>query len=249
MDYDATDIAAVYDKARAVTPETLRQWREFLATHLDPETISLIVDLGCGTGRFSRHLADHFAAFVVAIDPSQKMLDQARQKLASGQVAVQRAAAEALPLVDCCADLVFMSMVYHHFADPRLVARECHRVLRRGGHVCVRNGSRESDFPHRHFFPALDSLIASELPCRADIVAGFTGAGFRLATREVIVQKIAPDWTAFAENSALRADSFLARLPESDFASGMAALRTYANNRDPNEPVTEEIDWFLFRKD
>ncbi|HEX2646054.1 MAG TPA: class I SAM-dependent methyltransferase, partial [Candidatus Dormibacteraeota bacterium] len=109
MDYDAFEIASSYDKGRSVTPQALRQWREFLSTHVDRSAISLVVDLGCGTGRFSKLLASQFAAQVVAIDPSQKMLDQARGKQASGSVALQRASAEALPLKDGCADLVFMS--------------------------------------------------------------------------------------------------------------------------------------------
>jgi SAM-dependent methyltransferase len=57
-----------------------------------------------------------------------------------------------------------MSTVYHHLSDPTRVARECHRVLRKGGYICIRNSTRESDFPHRHFFPALEAPIASDLP-------------------------------------------------------------------------------------
>jgi len=88
------------------------------------------------------------------------MLDQARQKLATEGVVLLRASATALRLLDGSADLVFMSMVYHHFPDPNLVAKECHRVLRHGGHACVRNSTREADFPYRHFFPAMQPLIA-----------------------------------------------------------------------------------------
>ena len=65
------------------------------------------------------------------LDPLRKMLDQARRKPAAGNVVYRQAAAEALPFPDGCADLVFMSMVYHHLSDPAAVARECHRVLRR----------------------------------------------------------------------------------------------------------------------
>jgi trans-aconitate methyltransferase len=76
MDYDAFEIAASYDKGRAITPEALRQWHELLTAHIDTNSISLVIDLGCGTGRSSELLAAHFAAKVIAIEPSQKMLDQ-----------------------------------------------------------------------------------------------------------------------------------------------------------------------------
>ena len=155
--------------------------------------MSLVIDLGCGTGRFSELLAAHFGVQVICIDPSQKMLGQARRKPAAGNVVYRQAAAEALSLPDGCVDLVFMSMVYHHFTDPAAVARECHRVLRQGGYVCVRNGTRESDFPHRHFFPALQALIDSDLPSRRDIQSVFAVGGFTPIVNRVVTQVTARD--------------------------------------------------------
>lgn len=248
MDYDRSDVASVYDEARAVVPETLRLWREILSTHLDPSAVSLVVDVGCGTGRFSEVLAAHFEARVVAIDPSQRMLDQARPKLTSGRVALLRGSAAALPLLDGSADLVFMSMVYHHLAEPILATKESHRVLHKFGHVCVRNTTRESDFPHRHFFPGIQTLIDSQLPTSEDVTTSFAAAGFAPVVHRVVTQVIAPDWAGFVHKSSLRADSFLARLSEEDFDSGMAELRARAEETNPGHPVTEEIDWFVFSK-
>lgn len=53
MDYDKTEIAATYDKARALAPETDRLWQDLLSAHIDRAAIALVIDLGCGTGRFS----------------------------------------------------------------------------------------------------------------------------------------------------------------------------------------------------
>ena len=248
MDYDASNIAASYDAGRVMMPQALRQWHELLAAYIDASGVSLVVDLGCGTGRFSELLAAHFAAKVVAIEPSQKMLDQARRKHAHRDVLLQRAAAETLPLKDGCADLIYMSMIYHHLADPRRVARECHRVLRRGGRVVIRNGTRESDFPQRHFFPAIQRLIDTELPTRSDIVTNFTAAGFELAVHEIVTQAFAAAWSGFIDKSATRADSFLARIPDRDFECGMASIRAHQAVTDLAAPVTEEIDWFVFAK-
>jgi ubiquinone/menaquinone biosynthesis C-methylase UbiE len=60
MDYDKTEIAATYDQARALAPETARLWVELLSTDIDQMSVSLVIDLGCGTGRFSELLAAHF---------------------------------------------------------------------------------------------------------------------------------------------------------------------------------------------
>ena len=59
---------------------------------------------------------------------------------------------------------------------------------------------------------------------------------------------MAPDWLEFVRKSALRADSFLARLSDTEFEHGMAALRAHDANINPAEAVTEEIDWFVFTK-
>jgi SAM-dependent methyltransferase len=145
-----------------------------------------------------------------------------------------------LRLPDGCADLVFMSMVYHHLTDPSAGALECRRVLRKGGYVCIRNGTRESDFPHRHFFPALRALIDSDLPSRREIEAVFAVGGFATVEHQVVTQITAPDWPRFIEKSALRADSFLARLSDDDFRKGMAALRNPATRSTRAPPSAKK---------
>jgi hypothetical protein len=58
----------------------------------------------------------------------------------------------------------------------------------------------------------------------------------------------AVDWPSFIEKSALRADSFLARLSDDDFQRGMAALQTPGIAIKQDDPPTEEIDWFVFTR-
>jgi ubiquinone/menaquinone biosynthesis C-methylase UbiE len=248
MDYDQTEIAVSYDRARALAPETARLWLGLLSAYVDPATPSLIVDLGCGTGRFSDLLAAQPAVRVIGIDPSRKMMDRARRKPAAANVTYKQGSAEAIPLADACADLIFMSQIYHHLSDPAAVARECHRVLGRNGFVCIRSGTRELDFPQRHFFPELEPMIESELPSGDEIERVFVEAGFSTICRQIVTQVVAPDWRSFVEKSALRADSFLARLSDRDFEQGMLSLRSPGPTVDQDEPVTEQIGWFVFAR-
>jgi ubiquinone/menaquinone biosynthesis C-methylase UbiE len=132
MDYDKTEIPTTYDKARALAPETRRLWQDLVSVHITRAEMSLVIDMDCGTGRFSE-LAAHFGVKVIGIDPSLKMLGQARRKPTKEDFVYCQGLAEAVPFRDGCGDLAFMSMVYHHFADPSAVARECHRLLRQGG--------------------------------------------------------------------------------------------------------------------
>ena len=96
MDYDQSGIATTYDEARALTPARRRRWQRLLSAHVDRTAISLVIDLGCGTGRFSEMLAAEFGARVIGLDPSEKMIDQARRKPATSPVVFGRASAHAL---------------------------------------------------------------------------------------------------------------------------------------------------------
>src|ERR1700738_3716994 len=111
MDYDQTEIATNYDRARALAPDTARLWLNLLSTYIDQSSMSRVIDLGCGTGRFSKLLAAPFGVQVIGIDPSYKMIEQARNKPTTGNPEYRLGAAEAIPLPDGCADLVFMSNV------------------------------------------------------------------------------------------------------------------------------------------
>jgi ubiquinone/menaquinone biosynthesis C-methylase UbiE len=144
MDYDQSEIAANYDEARALTPGRSARWQRLLSSHVDRTAISLVVDLGCGTGRFSGMLAAALGAQVIGLDPSEKMIDQAQRKSATSAV-FARALAHELPLPESSVDLMFMSQIYHHLPDPPAVARECRRILRAGGYVCIRTATREND--------------------------------------------------------------------------------------------------------
>jgi hypothetical protein len=63
-----------------------------------------------------------------------------------------------------------------------------------------------------------------------------------------VTQIIAADWPRFVEKSALRADSFLARLSDHDFLQGMNSLQNPGDAIKQEDAVTEEIDWFVFTR-
>jgi ubiquinone/menaquinone biosynthesis C-methylase UbiE len=245
MDYDETAIATAYDAARGYRPEVLRRWLDLIAAHV-PACPTLIVDLGCGTGRFTHPLAEELQTRVIGIDPSLKMLESARAKPGSDRVAFRQGSGEAIPLKDACADVIFMSMMLHHLKDRRRTAEECRRVLHNAGRVLIRNSTRDSIQPQRRFFPGIIPMIDCELPSHYEVVALFEHVGLRLIAYQCVAQRVAVDWNELADKLAMRADSFLARLPADEFALGMAALRAHAQRSDPSEAVIEDIPFYVF---
>ncbi len=245
MDYDQTTIATTYDAARTMRPNAMEKWLGLVVAHA-PRDPRLIVDVGCGTGRFTHPLAERFAAQVIGIDPSAKMLHSARAKSSSNaRVEFRQAPAERLPLEDSSADLVFMSMMLHHLDDREGAAKECRRVLRTGGRVCIRNTTRDSDYPHPRFFPGFQAIVDTQLPSRAEVVALFQTTGLRLCAHEIVPHPVAASWQDLADKLALRADSFIVRLPAEEFEAGMAALRAHAA-ANAAEEITQQLDFFVF---
>src|SRR5207247_10607066 len=99
--------------------------------------IRRVVDLGCGTGRFTGLLADVYGTSVVGVEPSSRMLT-GREPLAAARGTFLAATAEALPLATGAIDLVFLSLVYHHLGAKTAALAELRRVARAGAHVRVR---------------------------------------------------------------------------------------------------------------
>ena len=247
MDYDQTDMPAAYDAGRAYSPAVLALWLDVVSRWV-PNGASDILDIGCGTGRYSAALAEQFDARVIAVDPSEKMLAEARKK-STGRLRYARAAGEALPLPDACVNMVFMSMVFHHFDDPVQAVSECRRVLRRDGTVCLRAGTadRVGETPYLPFFPRSGAILNTAFHSQAAIEAIFIDAGFQLVGHELIRHEVAGNWKAYADRLAFRADSILVQLSDQEFEEGLAALHRHGVTAPPDEPVTELVDFLVFR--
>ncbi len=111
-----------------------RKWRAILSALELTREVRTVLDLPCGTGRFTGHLAAR-GYEVVGSDISVEMIRVARDKLAAapGVLGYLQADAEALPLrtgsVDCVVCIRFM----FHVDPPTRVRmlREMRRVSRR----------------------------------------------------------------------------------------------------------------------
>jgi ubiquinone/menaquinone biosynthesis C-methylase UbiE len=249
MDYDNTAMPGIYDAGRGYTPAVMEFWLRTISSAVPKANINAILDLGCGTGRYSSALAAHFGARVVAVDPSKKMLAEARKK-AADNVTFMSGSGEMVPLAEATVDMVFMSMVFHHFSQPEKAAKECHRVLRDGGVVCLRAGvtDRIDSYPYLPFFPMVPALLAKSLGSLAFIEATFVTAGFTLTHHEVVMSKTATSCRAYADKTAYRADSILAQLTDREFEDGMSALHEHASTMPSDQPVVEPVDFFVFRR-
>jgi len=105
-----------------------------LAEDFRPDSI---LDLGCGTGWFTRKLAERFpGAALTGADLSPGMLAQAANG-GPGHAAWLNADAEQLPLPDQSVDLIFSNLMIQWSNRPEVVLAECRRLLKPGGVLAV----------------------------------------------------------------------------------------------------------------
>lgn len=116
--------AETYARGRPDYPEALIEW---LRSWLIPS--APVVDLGAGTGKFTR-LLRVAAANVIAIEPIEEMRRQLVRALP--EIRAQPGTAQSLPLPDGSVGGVICAQAFHWFATPAALS-EIRRVLMPGG--------------------------------------------------------------------------------------------------------------------
>jgi len=115
-----------YIRGRPDFPRAALAWlREDLGLKSD----KTVIDLGAGTGRFTRLLVETGAA-VIAIEPVAAMRDRLVRELP--EVTAMSGHAQNIPLPDSSADVLTCAQSFHWFATAESLA-EIHRVLKPGG--------------------------------------------------------------------------------------------------------------------
>lgn len=135
---DYSRAAAVYERGRALTLEDLHRWEAAVGGFVDPQH-TMVLDLGAGTGIFTRAWSSWGARRVIACEPSPAMRQEAIRAGWPGRASMVAGRAEQIPLTATVADVVWLSTVLHHVTDRTAWAAETRRVLKPGGWLFVRN--------------------------------------------------------------------------------------------------------------
>jgi len=247
IDYNGR-IATNYPAARGFSHETADLWSGIVEPFIPLAYPATVLDLGCGTGRFSNLFAERFAAHVIGLDPAIAMLRTATQGANRDNLFYAAARGEHLPLADACCDLAWLSQMIHHVRDRDACARELRRVLRRSGNVLIRGAfaDRLDGFPtFLRFFPGTRRIMA-QFPALEEVMAEFQRAGFSVEDLRRVHQKTCDNLAEFSSRTRLRADSTLSLLPDAEFKRCQAALERAAREEPPT-PVIEGIELLVLR--
>ncbi|MFD9125838.1 class I SAM-dependent methyltransferase [Kitasatospora sp. NPDC059571] len=127
------------------------------------------LDVGCGTGYLTLHLADAVtpAGSVVGVDPSPDVLAHARRRAhAHAHCTFTDGIAEDLPFPDGAFDIVASSLMVHHLPeDVRAGAlAQMHRVLRPGGRLLLADFRPPTHPAARHLVGAVTGPVMEHNP-------------------------------------------------------------------------------------
>jgi len=126
--------AHTFDVANADRLESAERFRfcsrDELVALVGPDA-DRVVDLGSGTGFYTREVAPHVGT-AVGIDVQGAMHDEHRRYGVADNVRLVTAEVDVLPLADESVDVAYSTMTFHEFCTPTGLA-EVTRALRPGG--------------------------------------------------------------------------------------------------------------------
>jgi ubiquinone/menaquinone biosynthesis C-methylase UbiE len=226
LDYDR--VADRYHKGRGVPLEQLDEWRSAIGRYVDDRSDSApILDLGAGTGIWTRAFRRWFEAPVVAVEPSSGMRQVARDNGVPDRAWLVAGRAEAIPLGSSTVATAWMSTVIHHVEDLDECISELSRVLRTDGRVLIRNSfpGRHDEIALFHYFPAA-KRVAESFPTIEDLTERFARVSFGLRELQRVRE---PARGSLRDSRDLvrhmrRTDSALAPLSDLEFDAGLAAI-------------------------
>jgi ubiquinone/menaquinone biosynthesis C-methylase UbiE len=108
--------------------------------------VKIILDIGAGTGFFSKEFAKLYpGSLVYACDTSEFMINYINENLRAHYSELRPLLMKDyhIPLEDGIADLIIMINLHHEIDDHETMLRECYRLLRPQGKIVISDWKKE----------------------------------------------------------------------------------------------------------
>jgi len=242
VDYDQNQHRG-YVAGRDMGRDNALFWARIFAAHAPASRPLSVLDLGCGTGRFTPMLAETFGA-ATGVEPSAEMRRIAETGARDPHVRYLAGRAEAIPSPDAAFDIVLMFLSFHHVGDREKAVAEIARVLRPGGRVMIRSPFIDR-FPRllwHEFFTRAREIELQMFPSLDTVEALFAAADLHRVALLEVEEQVAGSLREHAERLRHRAISTFEHLSEAEIQDGFARLdKAVARETEPR-PVTLAAD-------
>lgn len=174
---DYSQVAKYYDRVRPA-PSSVLSSRIIEYGRIGADC--KVLEVGCGTGRFTLQLSTVERALFFGLEPSIEMLRQAFAKDKSRNVLWIRGDGQQLPFKDSIFDCVYMTMVLHHIENKEMALREIYRTVKNGGNCVVMTTSHSRIRKHvLNDFPGVTAIDLKRIPPVPFVKKVMTEIGFR----------------------------------------------------------------------
>jgi SAM-dependent methyltransferase len=240
---DYNKIAGSYDQGRFLSEQNIDLWIGLILKYARAAEGARLLDLGCGTGRFSIPIAEKLRYSVTGADSSPDMLDIARQKDRNRIVNWEVRDAQYLTYPDASFDVIFMSHLLHHCDNPRKVIDDCWRILDERGAILIRHGAIEQirDDVEHTFFPETLAIDEARVFTVKKLENYLKDTGFSGVVSEEVTQQTYATSTDRLKAVTVKSTSVLTMIPPDAFAKGISRFQKHIA-KDPDDP------WLLFDK-
>ena len=161
------NIAHSYDKLNHRLSWNIdKAWRHFALKQLRPYHPQVMLDIATGTGDFAIQAAKMLhPARLVGADISEGMMEVGRQKTKAlgldKTISFSKEDCMALSFEESTFDAVTAAFGIRNFQDLDKGLREMHRVLKKGGHLCIVELTTPVHFPMKQLFKVYSHTVLS----------------------------------------------------------------------------------------
>jgi ubiquinone/menaquinone biosynthesis C-methylase UbiE len=235
-------MAPIYDAYRGVDAQVLEYLSKRVKTRASGRGQALL-DIGCGTGRYSIQLAKVYGLQLTGVDVSEKMLNQAREKHPSGVWLLK--SIEEAGFGDGSFDFILMSYVIHHLKNYPRTLSDCHRYLRPGGALFIVTDSHEQ-FHHSYYHqlvPRIQEIDLNRFPDIDTLCDTLTRTDFKVDVAELsnrMTVSSSRDVEDIVEKTRRRCFSTLTYLTDDELETGVKKLEVYLLNELRKGPIVED---------
>ena len=154
-----------------------------LISFLAPNKNGLYLDMGCGTGSYTIEFLKRGYKFI-GIDPSERMLEKAKEKYKGGEW--RKGSAENPGLPSKYVDGIIASLTIHHWTDLKKAFEELNSVLKAGGKIVIFTSTptQMKGYWLNHYFPQMLKDSIKQMPALAKIKEAMQNAAFSILETE-----------------------------------------------------------------
>jgi SAM-dependent methyltransferase len=237
------EIAPRYDRLRPLLEGDRRRITRLLEGVKPSDTI---LEVGCGTGRYTIPIAELSRARVIGVDQEPRMLEVAREKDRDKRIDWRSGTAYRLPIADQTVDLVFMAMLVHLLKQRTKALKEAARVVRQAGQLTIWTftpGHIENYYLNG-FFPSIRAIDLARFPPPSRLERDLLVAGFEKVTTRTDVDEGEVSLATVVDRVRGRYISTLSLLTPAEYRHGLQRLEELLAS-DPTRTLYHRFEWAL----